>query len=462
MTTTTKIKSIAIKTLLLLLVLNLTFSCSDNKNNAPKEDTSTQIAAKKAKSEDTIIVNGNVKAVTFGKDGYTAEVQTDTQGVYAALVSIVNVGGRENYKPCDMGDKVSFKGVPSVLGDVKQLQVKEIISITSIINGTVKAVKNGKDGYTADVQTTAGGVYAALVSISNLGGPDHYQQCAVGDKVSFKGVPSVLGGVKQLRVEEIIHISGARNTILISPISFRGIQIGDLIANHSDYIKKTQLKTGEGTFEVYEIKDFENNPAGYFVPDPNDKLLVGDITVNSPKAETAKGIKIGNTFKDLLKAFPNIAVHGSEIESRTTATANNISYRLDIANNKYDIDKSKIPATTKITEITINRGETAKALISAAKYGKIQPNEYCWQTNKALQLHAQPASNSKVEGKHFAGETLKVLGTKIVNNQLWVNVTYTLSVKAGYEDQFADGRVTPNGSPTGWIGGAETPTINCK
>jgi hypothetical protein len=385
MTTTLNIRETAIKTLLLLLVLNLTFSCSNNKNNTPKEDATTQTAANKAKSVDTIIVNGNVKAITFGKDGYTAEVQTETEGVYAALVSIINVGGRENYKSCDIGDKVSFKGLPSKLGDVKQLMVKEIISITP-----------------------------------------------------------------------------TRTQLLISPISFRGIQIGDLIANHNDYIKKTKLKTGEGSFDVYEIKDFENNPAGYFLPDPNDKLLVGDITVNTPKAQTAKGIKIGSTFQDLLKGFPDIAVHGSEIEGRTHATANNISYRLDVANFKNDVDKAKIPATTKITEITINRGATAKALILEAQYNKMQTEENCWQTNKVMNLHVQPSKDSKVEGKHFAGETLKVLGTKMINNQLWVNVTYTLSVKAGYEDKFADGRVTPNGSPTGWIGGAETPKINCK
>jgi hypothetical protein len=47
-------------------------------------------------------------------------------------------------------------------------------------------------------------------------------------------------------------------------------------------------------------------------------------------------------------------------------------------------------------------------------------------------------------------------------NHLWVNVNYNLKVKPGYEKQFADGKVTPNGSPTGWIGGVDTPKINCK
>jgi hypothetical protein len=381
MTATIKIQATAIKTLSLLLSLNLAFSCA----NTPKKGETAQSAAINQKNVESITINGTVTTIKFGKDGYTADVQTEKEGVYAALVSIVNMGGPENYKSCEVGDKVSFKGVPSQLGDVKQLMVKEIISIAP-----------------------------------------------------------------------------TRTQLLISPISFRGIQIGDLIAKHNDYIKKTKLKTGEGSFDVYEIKDFENNPAGYFLPDPKNKLLVGDITVQSPKAQTAKGIKIGDTFQDLLKVFPDIAVHGSEIESRTNASANNLSFRLDIANTKYEIDKAKIPATTKITEITINRGATAKAMILEALYSKMQTEENCWQTNRVMNLHIQPSKDSKVEGKHFAGETLKVLGTKMINNQLWVNVTYTLTVKAGYEDKFADGKVTPNGSPTGWIGGVETPKINCK
>jgi hypothetical protein len=234
MKTTIKIGTTAVKTLLLLLVLNFAFACSDTNMNTQKADATTQTVATTEKATDTLTINGTVKTITFGKDGYTAEV-TNKEGTYAALVSIVNVGGRENYKPCEVGDDVTFKGVPSVLSDVKQLMVKEIIQITS-----------------------------------------------------------------------------------------------------------------------------------------------------------------------------------------------------------------------------------NQAQVLETKYQKIKPDDYCWQTNKVLELHTQPSADSKVEGKHFAGEVLKVLGTKTVNNQLWVNVTYKLQVKTGYEDQFADGRVTPSGQPTGWIGSAKTPKISCK
>jgi hypothetical protein len=276
MKNTLKTMTTTIKTLFLLLTINIILSCSNDKNNPPKTEDTVQNAPTHAKSVESIIVNGIAMEIAYGKDGYTAQVQTDTEGVYTALVSIINVGGRENYKACEVGDKVSFRGTPE---------------------------------------------------------------------------PG-----KKLIVKEIMSIEPTQTQMLITPISFRGIRIGDTIAKHGDYIKKTTLKTGEGTFQVYEIKDFENNPAGYFAPDPNNKLLVGDITVKTPKAQTVKGIKIGDTFQDLQKAFPNIEVHGSEIEGQTHATAHNLAYRLAVANFTYEIDKAKIPTTTKITEITIKRG----------------------------------------------------------------------------------------------------------
>lgn len=234
MTTTIKISTTVIKTLLLLSSLILVFACSET-SNTPKTDATTPTMATPEKAPDTISIGGTVTAITFGKDGYTANVQVDGEGSYACLVSI-----------------------------------------------------------------------------AHLGGPANYATCAVGDKVSFKGIPTYSGEGNQLKVTKIVNIASTESIDLV------------------------------------------------------------------------------------------------------------------------------------------------------AKYNKIKPEDYCWQTNKVLDLHTQPASDSKVEGKHFAGELLKVLGTKTVNNQLWVNVTYKLKVKTGYEDQFADGQVMSSGSPTGWIGGTETPKINCK
>lgn len=189
-------------------------------------------------------------------------------------------------------------------GDTAQ----EVTNAPIAIIGKVLKLTTGKDGYTADIQTETDGNYTALVSMINMGGPENFQSCAVGDVVTLKGVLSELGGAQQLTVTEIIRITSGLET----------------------------------------------------------------------------------------------------------------------------------------------------------KYRDIPTGAFCWQVSKEMQLHTQPDSGSKVEGSHFQGEELEVLGTKTVNGQLWVNVAYKLKVKAGYEDQFADGQVMSSGSPTGWIGGTEMPEINCK
>jgi len=239
--------------------------------------------------------------------------------------------------------------------DVEQAKgsLEPVENIT--ISGRVQSIENGKDGYMAMVETKANGVYNAVISIVNLGGPDNYQRFTIGDSVILEGAPFMLGAVQQLKVEKIISVAPTRTQLTIDNNAFRGITIGDKIADHADYIQKETLKTGEGAFEVYRIKDFNNNPAGYLIPDPKEESLVGDITVETQMAATAEGIKVGGTFQDLITAIPKVEVHGSEIEGRTYATYDNLSYRLDAANFSYKVDKSKIPAATKIMQIVINR-----------------------------------------------------------------------------------------------------------
>lgn len=332
---------------------------------------------------------------------------------------------------------------------------------STTIQGMVQTIQFGKDGYTSNVETKEDGVYAALVSIVNVGGPENYQQFNIGDRVTLEGTTSVLNGTKQLKVEKIINVAPSRTQLSITSTSFRGISTGDIITDHSDYITKEQMQTGEGTFDIYRIKDFNNNPAGYLMADPNDKAVVGDITVETQMAQTAEAIKVGSSFQQLRSAIPTIEVHGSEVEGRTYATANNISYRLDAANFTYEVDMEKIPGATKITQIVINRGYVDVNGLNN-KYSKISKDEYCWLVNKKMDVYTTPMDKNTIQGPHFKGEVLQVLDSKVIDNQLWVNVTFSLKVKTGYEDQFADGQVMSKGSPSGWIGGTEAPLINCK
>ena len=75
------------------------------------------------------VVTGKVDSIESGKDGYTAKVTTDAKEVYFATISIVNVGGPQNYKQLKIGDNVSVKGEIWKTEDEKHIKVTEIVSV---------------------------------------------------------------------------------------------------------------------------------------------------------------------------------------------------------------------------------------------------------------------------------------------------------------------------------------------
>lgn len=79
--------------------------------------------------KDKNTISGKVEAVEFGKDGYTAKINTDKNEVYFATISIVNVGGPENYKVLKQGDEVTVKGEFWKTDTEKHIKVKEIVSV---------------------------------------------------------------------------------------------------------------------------------------------------------------------------------------------------------------------------------------------------------------------------------------------------------------------------------------------
>jgi hypothetical protein len=74
-------------------------------------------------------VSGKVESIENGKDGYTAKITTDAKEVYFATISIVNIGGPQNYKQLKIGEEVSLKGEIWKSDDEKHIKVTEIISV---------------------------------------------------------------------------------------------------------------------------------------------------------------------------------------------------------------------------------------------------------------------------------------------------------------------------------------------
>ncbi|EJL59519.1 hypothetical protein [Flavobacterium sp. CF136] len=79
--------------------------------------------------KDKNTVSGKVESIESGKDGYTAKIATDNKEVYFATISIVNVGGPQNYKQLKEGEEVTLKGEIWKTDTEKHIKVKEIISV---------------------------------------------------------------------------------------------------------------------------------------------------------------------------------------------------------------------------------------------------------------------------------------------------------------------------------------------
>lgn len=79
--------------------------------------------------KDKNTISGKVESIEFGKDGYTAKINTTKNEVYFATISIVNVGGPQNYKKLKEGDEVSLKGEIWKTDIEKHIKVKEIVSV---------------------------------------------------------------------------------------------------------------------------------------------------------------------------------------------------------------------------------------------------------------------------------------------------------------------------------------------
>ncbi len=81
------------------------------------------------KENNNNVISGKVDSIESGKDGYTAKITTDKKEVYFATISIVNVGGPQNYKQLKIGDEVSVKGEIWKTDDEKHIKVQQIVSV---------------------------------------------------------------------------------------------------------------------------------------------------------------------------------------------------------------------------------------------------------------------------------------------------------------------------------------------
>lgn len=155
---------------------------------------------------------------------------------------------------------------------------------------------------------------------------------------------------QQTEQPQAVESEEEKNPFLVTTKSFYGLTIGGKIGD----LEKSELETGEGTFEIYLIKDENGDELGYVDPNFEDESLVGGITVTTEKAITEDGVSIGMLYSTFNEKFPDAELHGSEIEGYTSTNVNDhVYYALSDRHWEYELEKSAISKDATIVEITI-------------------------------------------------------------------------------------------------------------
>lgn len=122
---------------LAMLSAVIAFGCNSNKtepqadqakteNVAPETDAAPNENATGQTMENKTI-EGIVTATAHGKDGYTATIETKTDGIFQATISRANLKDPKQYRDFNANEIVKLSGDSWKMGDDNQLTVREIL-----------------------------------------------------------------------------------------------------------------------------------------------------------------------------------------------------------------------------------------------------------------------------------------------------------------------------------------------
>ena len=123
------------RSLILVVAITAMTSCNSNKKATVTEDGTevvkvrTPEATEESKEEekDSIIsVEGEVKEINQGKDGYTAILTTE-DGIYFATISIPNLKDPKQYRAVKIGETIKVKGDSWKMEEDNYITVRELL-----------------------------------------------------------------------------------------------------------------------------------------------------------------------------------------------------------------------------------------------------------------------------------------------------------------------------------------------
>lgn len=126
--------------------------------------------------------------------------------VYRSLILVVAIAAmtscNSNKKATvtENGTEVVKVRTPEATEESKEEEKESIISV----EGEVKEINQGKDGYTA-ILTTEDGIYFATISIPNLKDPKQYRAVKIGERIKVKGDSWKMEEDNYITVRELLN-----------------------------------------------------------------------------------------------------------------------------------------------------------------------------------------------------------------------------------------------------------------
>lgn len=158
----------------------------------------------------------------------------------------------------------------------------------------------------------------------------------------------------QEKKQESITAISAKDHVLAES-EFQGVKVGTPLAaleqKFGKKLYKAVMKTGEGDFEYYSLRNETGQEIAQFFL--TDDKRVRMIETTSPLWKTTKGIHVGSTLSKLRDAYPYLEIHGSEIESRTSASspATKWTFRIDASFGSYELSPKELASISPETKI---------------------------------------------------------------------------------------------------------------
>ncbi|MFC6095702.1 hypothetical protein ACFPVY_03510 [Flavobacterium qiangtangense] len=124
------------RSLILVVAITAMASCNSNKKATVTEDGTEVVKvrtpeateeSKEEEKESIISVEGEVKEINQGKDGYTAILTTE-DGIYFATISIPNLKDPKQYRAVKIGETIKVKGDSWKMEEDNYITVRELLN----------------------------------------------------------------------------------------------------------------------------------------------------------------------------------------------------------------------------------------------------------------------------------------------------------------------------------------------